>query len=398
MSRPSDQQARLARHQPHRRRIAINGKFLITLSEHKSGVFRVAYELVMAMDAILARGEPRYADLECTLFTPAGTPELPLSAITLRRSGFGSTVLKGIAWEQLVLPLLARPATLVSLCNLGPAVYPNAYTMIHDAQVYSSPDSYSRAFRHWYRLMLPHLGRSNRGILAVSRFSGGELRRYGVVEGGRLEVVHNGCDHVLRIDADADYPRRVDLDGRPYVVALASTQAHKNIALLLQAFGLPQLAGVTLALFGSDGREDFERQGLEVPPNVRFLGRIADPELIGLLQGATALAFPSLTEGFGLPPLEAMRVGCPTIVARCGALPEVCGEAALLADPGNPTQWASRIRALVDDPDFADAMRARGRVHAASFTWERAARRVLDIALGERPAAAAHHGSVAPAR
>lgn len=363
------------------RRIAINGKFLITRSVHKSGVYRVAHELVMAMDAVLARGEPRYRDLQCTLLMPAVDPPLPLSTIAVRRSGSPSTVFKGIAWEQLALPWLARRATLINLCNLGPLACGNAYTMIHDAQVYSSPASYSRAFRHWYRLMLPRLGRRSRGVLAVSRFSGDELQRYGVVAGDRVQVVHNGCDHVLRIAADGGFAARAGLGERPYVVALASTQAHKNIGVLLQAFAEPALAGVTLALFGSGSREEFEALGHAVPPGTRFLGRIDDGELVGLLQSATALAFPSLTEGFGLPPLEAMRLGCPAIVARCGALPEVCGDAALQADPHDAAQWVAQVRRLVDTPAFAQAQRERGRAHATGFTWERAARQVLDIAL-----------------
>lgn len=370
----------------HPRRIAINGKFLITQTGYKSGVYRVARELVTAMDAVLARGEPRYRDVECTLLAPAVPVDLPLAAIRLHRSGRASTLLKGIPWEQLALPGLSADAVLLNLCNLGPLAKADAFTMIHDAQVYSSPGSYSTAFRLWYRLMLPALGRRNRGILTVSGFSASELARHGVVAPSRVHVVHNGCDHVLRIVPDRGFPQRAGLSAGPYVAALATTQVHKNIGILFDAFRMPALAGTTLALFGNDTREDFERAGHDVPGNVRFLGRVDDGELVGLLQGATALAFPSLTEGFGLPPLEAMRVGCPAIVARAGALPEVCGIDTLQADPHDAEQWALQVGRLRDDAGFAADVRARGIEHARAFTWERAARRVLDVALGQTEA------------
>ena len=234
--------------------------------------------------------------------------------------------------------------------------------------------------------MLPLLGRRNRGLLTVSCFSREELDHFGVAAAARIRVNHNGCDHVLRLVPDATKVESAGLAGRRYVVALANTQPHKNIAVLLEAFASPALADVTLALFGPARREDFERCGLQVPPNVRFLGFVSDEQLAGLLREAAALAFPSTTEGFGLPPLEAMALGCPTVVAPCGALPEVCGDAALWADAHDPAQWVRQLRRLCEDAELGDALRRRGRAHAAQFTWQRAAHRLLETVLG-RPLA-----------
>ncbi|MFT4269020.1 MAG: glycosyltransferase family 1 protein [Xenophilus sp.] len=364
--------------------LVINGKFLQRATS-RTGVQRVALELVVALDAVLARDADLARAHSCRLIVPGGwLPDLPLARIRMHGVGRWSGLLKGIPWEQFVLPWQARGATVLNFCNLGPVLHRDAFTLIHDAQVHSSPHSYSRAFRAWYRLQQSRLGRHNRAILTVSQYSRDQLHRYGVADASRSLVVHNGCDHVLRLTPDADAPRAFGLDGRRYVVALANTQAHKNIGLLLRAFQSARLGDLTLALFGTATREDFERQGHTVPPNVRFLGRIGDEQLAGLLRQAAALAFPSLTEGFGLPPLEAMALGCPVIAAPCGALPEACGQAALWADPHDPQAWEEHILHLCSDPALAESLRASGRRRAACFTWERAARRLLEIVSSVR--------------
>ena len=126
-------------------------------------------------------------------------------------------------------------------------------------------------------------------------------------------------------------------------------------------------------LVGGATRADFEQAGSRVPANTIFAGQVSDGALRGLLEDALCLAFPSLTEGFGLPPLEAMLVGCPALVAPCGALPEVCGDAALYADPRDPGAWIEAICALADDRALRNARSIAGQTHAVPFSWGAAA-------------------------
>jgi len=369
-------------------RLVINGKFLQP-STSRSGVYRVARELLVALDAVLAANPDLARAMPCRVIVPGGQDnDLRLSCIQLEIDRGANELgplrrrLHGALWEQLVLPRRARGDTLISLCNIGPVLHDDAYTMVHDAQVYSSPDSYSRAFRTWYRFVLPLLGKRNKALLTVSQFSRRQLDAFGVAAASRINVVHNGCDHVLRLVPDPSKVVAADLAGKHYVVALANKQPHKNLAVLLKAFQSPALSGTELALFGPAKREDFERQGLVVPPNVKFLGFVSDEQLAGLLRQAAALAFPSTTEGFGLPPLEAMALGCPTIVAPCGALPEVCGDASLWADPHDSDQWTRQIVRLCEDEALRADMQRRGWAHAAKFTWEKAAHRLLETVIG----------------
>ena len=369
--------------------LVINGKFL-QRSTSRSGVYRVARELLVALDKVFAKNPALANAMACRVIVPGGQgTDLQLARIEVEVDRGSSEMrplmrrLYGALWEQLVLPRRAKANVLINLCNMGPVLHRDAFTMVHDAQVYTSPASYSRAFRTWYRLMLPWLGKRNRALLTVSEFSRKQLDAYGVADAARIEVIYNGCDHVLRLVPDLAKADAAGLAGKRYVVALANIQLHKNIGVLLKAFQQSELRDMTLVLFGPAQREDFESRGHAVPPNVKFLGFVSDEELAGLLQRAAALAFPSTTEGFGLPPLEAMALGCPTVVAPCGALPEVCGDASLWADADDVDRWVAQIVRLRDDDVLRADMKRRGRSQAAKFTWDKAARRLLEVVLGQ---------------
>jgi glycosyltransferase involved in cell wall biosynthesis len=347
-------------------RLIFNGKFL---SAGPTGVHRVAEELLRALDALLAEGGHPGPELLC----PRGVRRLPLARIRQREVG----LTRWIPWEQVELPLHARDGLIVNLCNLGPLAAPRAVTLIHDAQVHLTPRSYSRAFRLWYRLCLPILGRRARRVLTVSNFSRDQLAAHGIAPRERITVIPNGVDHILRTPADPAARRRLGLDPGRYACALANTQPHKNIPLLLKAFARPELRHLHLVLIGEADAEAFRRRGHPPPPNACFAGRIPDPELRGLVEGALAFLCPSLTEGFGLPPLEAMALGTPAIVAPEGALPEVCAEAALYAAADAPAAWAASLRRLADDPAHRADYGRRGPARAERYTWRAAALALL---------------------
>jgi glycosyltransferase involved in cell wall biosynthesis len=204
------------------------------------------------------------------------------------------------------------------------------------------------------------------------------LVRFGVAEPDQISVISNGADHLLAHEARPEIIGRLQLDRRKFVVALSNVQVHKNIGLLLRAFADPALSAIKLVLVGAAGRKQFEALGHSVPQNLVFTGRIDDGELRALLEGALCVAFPSTTEGFGLPPLEGMTVGCPAVLAPCGALPEVGGEAAIFAAPDDPGQWVSAIHKLASDPGAWERYSLAGRKRSGLFSWERAGGKLVE--------------------
>ena len=359
------------------RPVVINGKYL---SSGATGVHRVASELINGLDQLLAKA-PEDERRGVRMVAPKSArvrPELTSIPVTVEGQ------LTWQFWEQFELPLLGRDAVLVGLCNLAPIAHPRAITMIHDAQVFLSPESYSRPFRAWYKFALPQIGRRALRILTVSEFSKTQLVRFGVADAERIDVIHNGSDHILRNIADPGIVDRLGLAPGTYAVALANTQKHKNIRILFEAARRRPMSGLQLVLIGGATGEDFTAAGAPPPPNAVFAGKVSDSELRGLLEAAGCLAFPSTTEGFGLPPLEAMQLGCPVVVAPEGALPEVCADAAVYADAHDPDAWAEAIATITGDRALRRKMIDAGHRQASGFSWDLASRQLLDTINASR--------------
>ena len=286
--------------------------------------------------------------------------------------------LRGQAWEQLSLPGAARRGLLLNLGNTAPLLRrgPQA-VVIHDAGVFDTPESYSAAFRLWYRTLHWGLARNGSRLITVSNFSRTRLALALGVPESRFGVVPEGGEHILREAADTGVLAKHGLEPGRYALAVGTRAAHKNLAALEGAAALLEQHGMALALAGARDAGVFRAQGAEA---ARPLGRVSDAELRALYENALCLLFPSRYEGFGIPPLEAMWCGCPVLASAAGAVPEVCGDAALWFQADAPETIRAQLERLITEPNLRENMAEAGRLRAQAYSWPEAARQVLALA------------------
>ncbi len=233
---------------------------------------------------------------------------------------------------------------------------PPAATTVLDVQHEVLPEFFSRAELAYRRAVYGWSIRRSRLVITISRHAARTIvERLGIPE-DKVRAIHLGLDH------EVFFPR--DEPRGEFLLYPARAWQHKNHARLFQAFAElrrihPRLELVLTAYEGP------------VPEGVRSLGHVSRDELVRLYRTAAALVFPSLYEGFGQPPLEAMACGCPVACANVASLPEVVGDAARLFDPTSTEELVSAVEDVLADPD---RWRSRGLAHAARFTWEATAR------------------------
>jgi glycosyltransferase involved in cell wall biosynthesis len=278
----------------------------------------------------------------------------------------------------LALPVAAlrhRASVIFSPANLAPLAWPGNVLVVHDAAVLRQPRAYSRSYRAWHRGVGLAAARHARAVVTVSEFSRRELVELAGLDPARLTVIGGGVDERFSPgdgSADPQAARTAAALGlhRPYVLTIATDDPRKNLEALVPCAATLAPRGIELVWAG-DSRSQFGRT--RPLTGLRALGYVPDELLVGLYRGAEAFVLPSRYEGFGLTCLEAMACGTPVIAADCAALPEVCGDAALLVDPDDPSAITQAVLAVCEDGTRAAQLRAAGIERARGYTWERAA-------------------------
>ncbi len=258
----------------------------------------------------------------------------------------------------------------------GPTV-----TTVHDMSFLRFPSTLPRDRLSWLRSGLRRSIQQAYRVACVSEFSKNELLDcYPRTDPAKVAVTPNGVDPAFRPDLPTEEARSTYGLPKRFILSVGTLEPRKNLIGLLRA--LERLPASfrrehPLVVAGPQGW----RNGLVGPMlarsvaagESRVLGRVPQSLLPGLMAAATLFCYPSLYEGFGLPPLEAAACGTPAVVSRAASLPEVMGDAALYADPRSPEDMAQAIRKGIEDSALRARLRQAGLARAACFTWERCA-------------------------
>ena len=297
----------------------------------------------------------------------AGYPASPSTPGRLR--AMGSTRLRpGALRRQLErADVVHYPLTV----PVPPADKPTVLTLL-DVQHLDLPELFPRGERLFRRLAYDRAARDADRVVVISEWVKNRVVARLGLDPERVHAIHLGVDHE-RFSPDAGVPHE------PFLLYPARPWPHKNHARLFEAFARvrEERPHLTLVLTGVGHDADALPEGIETR------GGVSTDELVSLYRRASALVFPSLYEGFGLPPVEAMACGCPVAASDAGSLPEVVGDAAVLFDPREPESIAAGISATLDR---GDELRRRGLARAAGFTWDATARahdRVYEAALSD---------------
>lgn len=342
----------------------INGRFL---TQPMTGVERYAYNICKAMCAL---------HQSFTIVCPKAPihQDYDVSDLNIIHYGIGNSHF----WEQCVLPFFfigKKNYLVVSFTGLGSILIRRKIMTIHDLAFLKNPAWYSRAYYWYYRLMTPLAVKTSQHILTVSEFSKNEiLRFYPFLNGEKISVVYNAIDRQLfKTCADVSQPED------RFILCVSSIDPRKNFARLIEA--CKDLTGAKLYIVGKYNRIFNQQMELDTDSDhIHFLGRVSDEELVRLYNQAVCFVFPSLYEGFGLPPLEAMACGCPVLVSDIPVEREVCGDAALYFNPLEPSEILRIITQYLSNTDvIKKTMRQKGYDNIKRFSWENSANVLMEI-------------------
>ena len=347
----------------------INGRFL---TQPMTGVERYAYNMCKAMAE---------QQLPFTIICPHAPIQDCYDTHNLQivRYGRGNSHL----WEQCVLPFFfisKKNYVVISFTGLGSILIRRKIMTIHDLSFLENPKWFSRPYYWWYKIMTPLAAKTSKHIITVSEFSKREIMRfYPFLKEQDISVVYNAADENLFRPLPQDFKPE-----ERFALAVSSLDPRKNFARLIEAFqDIPDcklyIVGSSHRVFGAEHEDESDKSVQSV---VHYLGRVSDEELVRLYNQAACFIFPSLYEGFGLPPIEAMSCGCPVLVSDIPVLREVCGDAATYFDPYNPYDIRKTIKQFLaahGDWSFGQQPTEPIPVSNPRFSWNASAKALISL-------------------
>ena len=285
----------------------------------------------------------------------------------------------GHLWEQIdfYLYLLRnnRPL-LLNFSGLSPLMYEKKIITVHDLAFIRHPEWFSKKFYYFYKNLLPFAITNSIAVITVSDFSKNEINQLLQYSLDRIYVVYNSVLKNSQKIINNDFLKR------PYILSVSSIDLRKNFKNLILAFNKLDVNDYDLVIIGAESSV-FKKQNLwkliSNNNSIHFTGYLSDDELYLYYKNAALFIYPSLYEGFGIPPIEAMAFGCPTIVSNTTSLPEVCGDASFYVDPYDISDIALGMKTVLNNDSMRNELIKRGYERIKLFSWQKSALKIVEI-------------------
>jgi len=357
-------------------KIVVNSRFLC---QPLTGIQRFAIEISLWLKA-------QFKD-EIVFVTPSGITQTDI-AEKLDAKIIGTH--SGQIWEQWdLLKYLNKNGKPLLLCLSGgaPVFYKNLIFSLHDIVYIRYPQSYSFGYRLFYKILMPPVLRHAKSVITVSEFSKKEISDYYKVPMEKIHVVYNAVSDIFNnVQREEDASTDNEVPAARYFLAVSSPAYHKNFPFLVQSFLQADLSDdIQLYIVGkldsSLYRPGQLPDGMEDNPRIHFLGRVSDEQLVQLYSKALAFVFPSLYEGFGIPPLEAQACRCLVLSSDKASLPEVLQDSALYFSPDKVETLVRQLQFALDPKNdyIVESLRLRGMHNVERFGWQFSAQKTAEI-------------------
>ncbi|SBW08519.1 conserved hypothetical protein [uncultured Dysgonomonas sp.] len=287
-------------------------------------------------------------------------------------------------WEQISLPRYLKRIgnpLLISFTGCGPLNYSNQIMTIHDVSHERYPEWFSKNYYRFYHYMMPRIGKKAHAVLTVSEFSKKEIVDTLGINSEKIHVVHSNVPFHNKPSKEEILSFKRNPEAERYILAVSSMDPRKNFVRLVEAFDKIKDKSVKLYIIGMSFKA-FNTPDLQrlIGENVHLPGYIPDEKLQTMYQNALLSVYPSLYEGFGLPPLESMTYGCPVINSDIPALREVSQDAALYVDPYNVEDITQKIEQLLVDEPLRKELQEKGLLQIKKYSWDKSAKQVYELA------------------
>lgn len=261
---------------------------------------------------------------------------------------------------------------------------------VHDLVAFLLPDRHNRKAVITEKAFLKKALEKVAKIITVSKNTKKDLANYFSMDENEIEVIYPGASSAFKplfgagMEVVEDFRKAIDLTA-PFILGVGTLEPRKNFITLIKSFAqiADDFPDHLLIIAGKKGwyyNDIFKTvQELKIENKVRFFGYVSEEELVKLYNGARVFVYPSLYEGFGLPPLDAMQCGCPVITSNVSSLPEVVGNAAITVNPNDINALAIEIKKVLSDNQLRKKMRDDGLDQAREFSWEKSAKRLLEL-------------------